>query len=51
MIGGDRIHKNPVIEPKQTLADNSLAFELLGWKPTMVIEDWIEKYKKNIGLV
>ena len=25
--------------------------ELLGWKPTMVIEDWIKKYKKDIGLV
>ena len=51
MIGGDRVYKNPVIEPKQTLADNSLAFKLLGWKPTMVIEDWIKKYKKDIGLV
>ena len=26
------------------------ARELLDWKPTMVIENWIEKYKKELGL-
>ena len=50
MIGGDRIHIEPVIEPKETLADNSLAEELLGWKPTQVIEDWVPIYKKDLGL-
>ena len=50
MIGGERIHREPVIEPKETLANNSLAEELLGWKPTQNIEDWIPKYKKEMGL-
>ena len=50
MIGGDRIHIEPVIEPKETLADNSLAEELLGWTPTQVIEDWVPIYKKDLGL-
>jgi UDP-glucose 4-epimerase len=50
MIGGPRVHREPVIEPSCTLADNTKARELLGWKPTMVIENWIEKYKKELGL-
>ena len=50
MIGGDRVNVDPVIEPKATLADNSKAEKLLGWKPTQNIEDWIPKYKKDMGL-
>ena len=50
MIGGDRVNVDPVIEPKATLANNSKAEELLGWKPTQNIEDWIPKYKKEMGL-
>jgi UDP-glucose 4-epimerase len=47
---GDRVNRPPVIEPKETLADNSKAREFLGWKPTNKIEDWIVKYKEEIGL-
>ena len=50
MIGGSTINVEPVIEPRETLADNSRARELLSWKPTMVIENWITKYKKEMGL-
>ena len=50
MIGGERIYREPVIEPRETLADNSLAEELLGWKPTQNIEDWVPGYKKELGL-
>ena len=50
MIGGERIHREPVIEPKETLADNTKARELLGWKPTQNIEDWVPGYKKELGL-
>jgi nucleoside-diphosphate-sugar epimerase len=32
------------------LADNSKARELLGWKPTMIIEDWVKEYKKELGI-
>lgn len=34
-----------VIEPKETLADNTKAKELLGWHPTTNVIDWL---KKNI---
>ena len=50
MIGGDRVNVEPVIEPKETLTNNSLAEKLLGWKPTQNIEDWVPGYKKEMGL-
>ena len=50
MIGGDRVNVEPVIEPKETLANNSLAEKLLGWNPTQNIEDWVPGYKKEMGL-
>lgn len=50
MIGGPRIHNDPVIEPACTLADNTKARELLGWEPTVKIEDWVISYKKELGL-
>ena len=50
MIGGETVHVEPVVEPKETLADNSLAQKLLGWKPTQKFEDWVPIYKKEIGL-
>ena len=51
MIGGEKINIDPVIEPRETLADNSLAKKLLGWKPEGDIEKWIEKYKKELGII
>ena len=50
MIGGDRVNVEPVIEPKETLADNSKAKRVLGWETTVKIEDWIKGYKEDIGL-
>ena len=50
MIGGDKVHLDPVLEPKITLADRRFAKELLNWEPTTKIEDWIEIYKKDLGL-
>tara|TARA_Y100001958_G_C21184363_1_gene513687 strand:- start:513 stop:1427 length:915 start_codon:yes stop_codon:yes gene_type:complete len=50
MIGGAKITVDPVIEPRETLADNSLAKSLLGWEPTMDLEKWIPKYKKECGI-
>ena len=50
MMGGSRMHVEPVIEPKETLADNSKAKKVLGWKTTMKIEDWIETYKEKMGI-
>ncbi|MDP3042801.1 MAG: SDR family oxidoreductase [bacterium] len=50
MIGGPTINMPPRIEPKETLADNSLAKELLGWEPTVNLPEWLEEYKKEMGL-
>ncbi len=50
MIGGPTINLDPILEPSETLADNSLAKKLLNWEPTQKIEDWVKKYKKEIGL-
>tara|TARA_Y100001938_G_scaffold143663_1_gene216824 strand:- start:98 stop:1033 length:936 start_codon:yes stop_codon:yes gene_type:complete len=50
LMGGPRVYIDPVIEPRETLADNTKAKELLGWEPTTKIEDWIPKYKKALGL-
>ena len=50
MIGGDKINIEPVIEPRETLADNSLAKRVLGWETTVKIEDWIKTYKGRMGL-
>ncbi len=50
MIGGPTVNIEPRIEPKETLADNSLARELLGWEPTVELPEWLEGYKKEMGL-
>ena len=50
MIGDNKVNVAPVIEPPETLADNSKARELLGWEPKGNINTWIPKYKKEMGL-
>ena len=50
LIGGERIHREPVIEPFATLADNTKAKELLGWEPKQNFEEWVSKYKQDLGL-
>jgi len=50
MIGGPKTYIEPRLEPRETLADNSLARELLGWKPEVDLADWIREYKREIGL-
>lgn len=49
-IGGEREYLDPVIEPRETLANNTLARKLLNWSPTMRVEDWIPGYKKILGI-
>ncbi|MEA3464239.1 MAG: NAD-dependent epimerase/dehydratase family protein, partial [Patescibacteria group bacterium] len=51
MIGGPTKFIGNAIEPKETLADNSLAKELLGWEPTVDLPEWLEEYKKEMGLL
>ena len=50
LIGGPKTHVEPVIEPRETLADNTKAKNLLGWSPTINIEDCVPKYKKDLGI-
>ena len=50
MIGGNKIHIPSRIEPKETLANITKAKELLNWEPTQKIEEWMPKYKKELGI-
>lgn len=50
MVGGPVKYGEKRIEPFETLADNSLAKKLLGWEPTVDLPDWLEGYKKEMGL-
>ncbi|MFA6094469.1 MAG: NAD-dependent epimerase/dehydratase family protein [Candidatus Paceibacterota bacterium] len=43
LIGGPAEHIPARLEPKHTLADNSRARKLLGWKPSMKIEEGIRE--------
>jgi UDP-glucose 4-epimerase len=50
LIGGTTVHIEKRLEPEQTLADNTKAKDLLGWTPTTTVEQWIPKYKDQIGI-
>ena len=46
LIGGAVKFIEPRIEPRRTLADISLAKKLLGWQPTIQLEEGIKELKK-----
>ncbi len=50
MIGGEIEFIAPRIEPKHTLADIRKAEELLGWKPTVTLEEGIAELKEIYGI-
>ena len=50
LIGGPRLNIEARLEPEQTLADNSKAKELLDWSPSVTLEEWLPKYKQELGL-
>jgi len=50
MLGGEKQYGNKVIEPFETLADNSKADLILNWKPTGDLPTWIQKYKQELGI-
>lgn len=50
MIGGEVVHIAPRIEPHDTRADITRAKELLGWEPTVSLEEGIAELKKEFGL-
>ncbi len=51
LIGGPVEHIAPRLEPHDTLADNALAKQLLGWEPTVTLEEGIAELKKLANLV
>ena len=46
LIGGKVVHEPQRLEPHDTLADNSRAKKLLGWKPEITLEEGIAELKK-----
>ncbi|KKT44583.1 MAG: hypothetical protein UW34_C0009G0001 [Parcubacteria group bacterium GW2011_GWA2_44_15] len=50
LIGGPVVHEPARLEPHDTLADNSLAKKLLGWKPEVTLEEGIAELKLVHGL-
>lgn len=45
LVGGKRVYSRSRLEPRRTLADNSLAEKLLGWQPEVKIEEGIADLK------
>tara|TARA_Y100000361_G_C11159496_1_gene346251 strand:- start:488 stop:1390 length:903 start_codon:yes stop_codon:yes gene_type:complete len=50
MLGGEKVYGEKRLEPFETLADNSKAKEILGWRPEGDLVSWIKKYKKDLGI-
>ncbi len=50
LLGGESIYVDPVVEPRESLASITKAKDLLDWEPKQKIEDWIPKYKKDLGI-
>ena len=50
MLGGEKSYGNKVIEPFETLADNSKAALMFNWEPKGNLPTWIKKYKKELGI-
>jgi nucleoside-diphosphate-sugar epimerase len=48
MIGGPKMYITGVKEPRQTLADNTRALKLLGWRPRVVLREWIKDYLNDL---
>ena len=50
LVGGEKEYIDARQEPNKTLADISKAKEILGWEPTMTLEQWIPVFKKEQGI-
>jgi len=50
MFGGKKQYGETRMEPFQTLADNSKARKILGWNPKGNLPEWLEQYKKGLGI-
>ena len=47
LIGENKVYRDPVKEPKETLADISKAKSLLNWSPEVRVEEWIIIIKRK----
>jgi len=43
-----KVHIEPKMEPLITLANNKKARRMLGWEPTMTIEEWLPTWLKSV---
>ena len=50
LLGGDKIYNPPVIEPRKTKANFTKIEKHLGWRPTQNFENWVVKWKEELGL-
>jgi UDP-glucose 4-epimerase len=50
LLGGERVHIEARLEPKNTLADTTRARELLGWEPKESFEEGVRELLKEAGL-
>ena len=50
MFGGKKVYGEKRLEPFETLADNSKARQILNWAPKGNLSQWIDNYKKELGL-
>ena len=50
LLGGDRIHRDPVIEPRETLANNDKARNIIDWNPTQNFNNWVTNWKEELGI-
>ncbi len=50
MFGGEIVYAPPRIEAHDSLADNGKAKELLGWVPTVTLEEGIAALKKEMAI-
>ena len=41
---------DPVIEPKESLASNLKAQQLINWNPEQDLKEWILKYRETLGI-
>jgi nucleoside-diphosphate-sugar epimerase len=51
LIGGPMVYEEERLEPKDSRADHAKAKELLGWEPTITLEEGIAELKQLHGLV
>jgi len=50
LMEGETTFVDPVVEPRESLASIEKAKKLLKWQPNQSVEDWIPKYKKQLGI-